>query len=456
MARHRSIYTRNMKILSQVCLATGALCLFGAGLLSAQADRGVRINRAVEVEFETERGRAYKVQSSADMVEWEEADDKIYGHGGRGTRLYSTSGEEGKGHKFFRIVEAEVPEEGLAPWSFAGLTLSLGGRPNGDFIQFQTETAGVRLGGGAPDPFAYTLTRTGADRVRLEIQRSGAPGRRDIYTFVFVSAGKGTWVRDEFRKSELKDRDVGAFSVVEGNIPGVENDPPGAPIIPIERPAMLSGKAFVFQSGSTPDRLEFATDTAGIQTGDDVDDGELNRFTYVYSAGEHPTASLTVNFKADRWDEYTLTFASANQGSFVRREFKKGQLDDIDSGAFSSTSLPAPAEPPAGGVVPGDSPAGLSFVMDDGGEIPTRIVFTSATAGTEFDDSEPSEFTYVYSVTGSGTATLVLTFKPGKWDEYSLTFNKDSHTGTFIRREFDKNSLKDSEIGSFAASGTSP
>jgi len=84
----------------------------------------------------------------------------------------------------------------------------------------------------------------------------------------------------------------------------------------------------------------------------------------------------------------------------------------------------------------------------------TSLVVATATAGTEFDDSAPTEFTYTYSLTGANTASLIVRFKADKWDEYDLTFTAGMNTGTFARREFDNNTLKDTDTGTFIGSTT--
>ena len=102
----------------------------------------------------------------------------------------------------------------------------------------------------------------------------------------------------------------------------------------------LKGLTYVMRTGATPDRLVFSTDSAGIESGDDVNDDEPNAFTYTYTSTGDTTAALVVQFKADKWDEYDLTFVAGNTGAFVRREFDDGVLDDTDTGAFVGTMTP--------------------------------------------------------------------------------------------------------------------
>ena len=64
------------------------------------------------------------------------------------------------------------------------------------------------------------------------------------------------------------------------------------------------------------------------------------------------------------------------------------------------------------------------------------------------DDSEPTPFTYAYALTGAARFSLRVQFKLDRWDEYDLTF-ASGRTGQFVRREFDKHALKDTDSGPF-------
>ena len=70
-------------------------------------------------------------------------------------------------------------------------------------------------------------------------------------------------------------------------------------------------------SGAIPERLTFQSATVGLQ----LDDSAPTDFTYTYQSTGSNTFSLVVRFKADKWDEYDLTFTDGGHGSFVRREF---------------------------------------------------------------------------------------------------------------------------------------
>ena len=86
---------------------------------------------------------------------------------------------------------------------------------------------------------------------------------------------------------------------------------------------------------------------------------------------------------------------------------------------------------------------------------PPRVVFQTATAGTQFDDSAPTTFTYTYTQTATNIFHLVVTFKPGKYDDYVLTFATGA-TGNLVLHTYDKNALKRTDSGSFTVTSTSP
>ena len=317
-----------------LCLAS-LLCLGSTVALPAQEDHHLGVRGAVEVEFEAERGHSYRLQRSTDLVHWEDVGEEVYGHGRREDRLLSTRERESGGLEVFRVVAREASTEGPAPWVLTGVMLNLDDAPGGDVIRFLSETDGVDQGE-APDPFTYQYTRLGTHEAKVEI--TYARSKVDVLTLTFTTSSAGTWVRDEYRKGRLKDRDTGVFAVLDAAgqplspTSGGTEPPPKAPA---EVPATLGGLTYTFQSGETPERLEFTTPEAGTEFGDDTDDDEPNTFTYTYTVTGALTARLVLRFKADKWDEYDLTFqAGANTGTFVRREFDRNVLKDTDTGSF--------------------------------------------------------------------------------------------------------------------------
>jgi len=424
----------------------------GLSFAALSAPAALTIHTAIEVEFGTETGRIYQLQGSSNLVDWTGIGDAVFGNGRAVSRVFSTRTGDEVAFQSYRLDVGDVPTHGLAPGSLAGVTLSLDDQPGRDRMRFVSETEGVDEGV-QPDPFTYVFSRVDLNTVTADIRV--ASDKRDLLTLTFTAPGMGTWVREEYRKEKLKDRDTGVFSVLSdnGSGPGTggTNTPP---VVPVDMPSALAGLAYVFESGCGPVRLEFNSAGTGIEVGDDVNDDEPNGFTYQFATTGTNTASLVITRKPGRYDEYDLTFASGAQGAFVRREYRDGALRDTDRGSFSSAGG-VPVNPPAGtGTMPTGTLSGLSYVMS-GGESPDRLVFASATTGTEYsddvDDTEPNTFTYTYSVTGSSNASLVVRFKADRWDEYDLTF-LDGNLGGFVRREFQKNVLKDTDTGIFSGS----
>ncbi len=439
---------------------------FGAALATslAHAQGELKIFTAIEVEFGTERGKSYQLQGSGDLNEWINVGDPVFGNGNTVNRIFSAKSGEAVAFGNYRLDITDVTVPGLAPWTFQGLSVGLGDDGAREHYDFLTETNGVKVSPTGSDPFTYTFTRTGNDEAQVSLLKGGPAGdkpRRDLYTFTFTAEKLGTFVREEFRGTRLKDRDVGTFTLLDGTTsPGGGGTNGDTNSVPAEPPASLQGLAYSFLSGATPERLEFITETAGIALEDKPrpDEDEPNKpFSYTYSFTSASTASLIVNLPDNRRDEYDLTFTQGAQGTFVRREFRGDLLTDTDTGAFSPAGQATGGGNNGGGVTPPDGngtpvPAltGTRYLFRSGAT-PDRLTFDTADTGTERSakaDDDANGFTYVYAVGDGASATLVLTFKPGKQDEYDLTFNTDG-SGTFVRREVRDGTVTDTDTGSF-------
>ena len=171
----------------------------------------------------------------------------------------------------------------------------------------------------------------------------------------------------------------------------------------------------------------------------------MSSFTYTYTpAGS--TATLHLQYKVDKWDDYTLNYAT---GTFVRQEYDQNVLQHTRVGSFSI----AGSNPGGPGVTPvngGTAPvaiAGVNWVVKQpNGAVEASVMFANGASGTENDpDGDIDPFTYSYTTNGT-TAVLRLDFKTGKWDEYDLDFV----SGTYTRREFKNSSLDDTDTGTFA------
>ena len=208
-------------------------------------------------------------------------------------------------------------------------------------------------------------------------------------------------------------------------------------------PPALAGFAYgLTDSDGLPDHtLNFMSATTGDESfGADVDD-----FTYTY-APTGSTATLHLQIKVDKWDDYQLNYAT---GTFVRKEYDQNLLQHTRVGSFSI----AGSNPGGPGVTPvngGTAPVAISgvnwVVKQPGGAVEANVVFANGASGTENDpNGDIDPFTYNYTTNGT-TAVLRLDFKPGKWDEYDLDFV----SGTYTRREFKNSALDDTDTGTFA------
>lgn len=151
------------------------------------------------------------------------------------------------------------------------------------------------------------------------------------------------------------------------------------------------------------------------------------------------------------WCSRTRRFSATEEIRFL-------SLFTTDSGVFSPTSI----RPLTGGgsttnsipTTPPEDPSGYTYTMNHG-NAPTRIVFQNPATGLQFDDSAPSSFTYTYFPSGTLAYHLVLTFRPGKWDEYDLTFTNGG-AGSLVVRRYDNNRLKQTDGGTFSVVRTNP
>lgn len=484
--------------------------LLAASALNAIADdHGLRIHHAVEVEFETERGRVHHVQGSDDMKTWTNIDDGTVGKGAAMSTLLSIQASTNKPFNFFRVVTADIPTNGPAPLTLLGQSLRLDDSEDGDRFQFLTETNGVKTSSNNPDTFEYVLARTGTNEIQLEITRpnDSDPLRKELVTLTFATEATGNWVKDRIRKGKLKDRDTGTFQLAAA-VDGT-NQPPVNPgetnnsvQVPTEIPTLATGLQFTFGNGGDREQVTFTTGTAGIIADDDLGADDSKAITYAYTLVETNKATLVITFKPGKRDEYVLTYKSASQGSFQRKEFKNDKLDDTDNGAFS-VGLPGASNGGNSGGNGGDdhggnsghggddnggddnggsggggssvddnpkgnddgnnngggttgnsalgtapaSVTGISLTFDD--DIPADVLaFTSDTAGTKTHGADVDPFTYTYSVTGTATATLVATYKVDRWSEFKLTFQGENK-GTFVGNVYDKGVFKSTKTGKF-------
>jgi hypothetical protein len=437
--------------------------------LALADDRGVRIHHAIEVEFETERGRVHHVQGSDDMQHWTNIDSGTTGRGEAVSTLLSIQSSTNQPFNFFRVVTDEIPTNGPAPIALTGAVLQLDDTLGEDALRFLTETNGVKSSG-SWDSFDYLFTRLSTNEIQFEMTRPGesATSRRDLVSLTFSTTTTGNWIRDTYRKGKLKDRSSGNFVLTTSTTDSThsssgETQTTNAPVLPTEIPSSAIGLAFTFGGGEHRERLEVLSSQLATIFGDDESPDDSHSATYTYEMVGTNQANLVVILKPGKRDEYVLTFKNAAQGTFVRKEIKNDKLDDTDAGAFSvalvgttnsggSSGSEGNTDSGNGTETQGNTEAftsllGKQLSFDD--DVPADIYsFATETTGIKTHDTDKDSFTYTYTVTSPTTAKLVATFKPGRWSEFALTF-LGAGKGTFIQSEFDKTTLKSTKSGKF-------
>ena len=242
------------------------------------------------------------------------------------------------------IVSALPPSP---PTTLNGLVYYVLSGSKPDQLAFKTESSGVEtpspsLGGEENEnevspggnTFTYTYKVLGSNSVSLIINYGyyGFGGDKNEYDLTYTDGPSGTFVRRIYRLGSLYSTDSGAFSPFLQPVipisPGGTNSPTtftGPP------PAQPVGFTYTMHSGLTPERLVFSTALDGTE----FDDSAPSGFTYTYTVSNVNQVSLIVRFKADKWDEYELTFTGGAGGTFVRREYDKNKLKDTDAAAFN-------------------------------------------------------------------------------------------------------------------------
>ncbi len=441
-------------------------------------DDEIHIYTAIEVQFSTAPGKLYQLQGSSNLTSWSDVGDPIFGNGRTISQVYSTKRGSEITFASYRLTTATNPVAGLAPWSFAGVSLSLGDDGPSDHYNFESVTNGIQVSGGISEPFIYSLTRTGDNDVQAEIVRGSTAyyaDRREVYSFTFSTANLGTYVREEFRSSTLKSRRLGTFRGLAGlvlpPVVGGSNQPPattnGVVTVPVTSPGSLAGLEYYFHRGVTPDHLQFTTETNAFEVEGQIRlyygqviSGERTPVSYTYSLTSSNKAVLSVTYPKSRRDEYLLTFTQGAQGTFIRTEFKGDRVEDADEGSFSPAATPPTSTTGGGPGIPlsiyaTNAPAGVvgTKLIIRTGEHPIQLALNTLTAGVETGDGDASSFTYTYLKKSDTTAFLVVSFKADEWNEYDLTYTA-AGPGRVTVREFKDNALDRSRTGTFGPSST--
>ncbi len=444
--------------LSSLMLAAGLTTLTAVTGLAQTND--LRIYTAVEIEYPTEPGNAYTLQGSIGLTNWVDIGSPVFGNGRTVSHIFSTK-NGAVNFATYRLLVAPAPTNGFAPWSIEGLHIQMEDVSSTNHADYLSSTNGQDLFLSGTDPFDYQYLRTGSNEGQVD--RTYSPTRRDSVHYTFTGTDAGNWLREEYEQNVLKSRQIGLFHLMTAG----SNTGPGSGGLPPAPPTSLVGLTYYAFTGSSPEKYQF-NQGSGVATPGSSFGGEGettstgNAFTYTYSVLSSNTASLIVNFGyygigGDR-QEYDLTFNDGPTALFHRRIYRLGSLFTTDGGVFSpNSSLPSTG---GGGTTnsvpttPPESPTGFTYTMNYG-TTPTRVVFQNPAAGLQFDDSAPSSFTYTYLSSGTLAYHLVLTFRPGKWDEYDLTFTSGG-AGTLVVHRYDNNRLKRTDGGTFSVVRTNP
>jgi hypothetical protein len=183
-----------------------------------------------------------------------------------------------------------------------------------DFLIFDDASTGEKRDLlGDIDPFTYTFTQNGPTTATVVVTYK--PGEYDEWDLTWDGAGTGTFTRDEYKDSLLEDTDTGRF---------VETGGTTTP------PAGLSGLRLEESVQLEDERFEFLTLTNGRK----FQPGDVDPFTYVYTPVDATNATLLATFKADKWDDLTLSFETETTGIYVLTRYDDNVFKDQKRGEF--------------------------------------------------------------------------------------------------------------------------
>ena len=141
--------------------------------------------------------------------------------------------------------------------------------------------------------------------------------------------GRGDSVDDDDDGDGHRGRNRGGDDDDESDDDGSVIVLPAAQVGDGNAPASVAGITYLVSEEGThlPERVEFTTATSGRV----VDGSDIDPFTLTYTPSG-TTATARLQFKSDKWDDYTFDFAT---GKFTRTEYDKNALKDSDTGNFA-------------------------------------------------------------------------------------------------------------------------
>jgi hypothetical protein len=205
--------------------------------------------------------------------------------------------------------------------------------PNPDTYQFTGVNYGYALPGAGhgdeeievqPNGNIYNYTyKTGASNTATLVITYGyynLGGDREEYDLEYVDGSTARFNRRLYRQGALYLTQAGLFST-NATLPYA---------MPMSTNSVPPGDYDFFMD--TGEYLRFTSSTSGIQN----DDSAPTNFTHTYTKTGTITASLRIQFKSDKWDDYTLTYTDSLHGTFTRQQYDKSALKDSDSGHFTA------------------------------------------------------------------------------------------------------------------------
>ncbi len=183
-----------------------------------------------------------------------------------------------------------------------------------DYLVFLDESTGEERDiNGDVDPMTYTYSITGPQTAEIVVTRD--VDRYDEWTITWTGPGTGTFVREEFRDSNLEDTDTGGFVESSGSsIPPVD-------LVGVRLEEAIEGE---------DERFEFLTDTEGRE----FEPGDIDPFTYTYSLLDPVTALIVATYGTGRYDDLALTFETETTGTYLLGRVRDGNLVKEKRGQF--------------------------------------------------------------------------------------------------------------------------
>src|SRR5882724_7662280 len=194
------------KILKGAMLA--ALLSSGTGRLTAQVTNGLHVYQAIEVVYQTERGKTYVLQGAVGLTNWTDIGDPALGNGQIEDRIFSTK-DSTVNFAAYRLQISPGPTNGYAPWFIDGVSMEMDDESSSNAVQYLSTTNGQDVYVGGNDPFSYGYSRLSASDGRID--RAYSPDRHDTLTYSYTGPGVGTWTRDEYEHGVLKNHNIGGF-----------------------------------------------------------------------------------------------------------------------------------------------------------------------------------------------------------------------------------------------------